>query len=633
MYVYAGQCGSLTCIDYEGGNEVLCSDPNEADKASTVNFKTQEGIDYYILVTGRRGRTGNFGLKLYEVETSPNNECKQAELLNLDKPAVQGSTLQATVDFLPDAMCGVALDSPGIWYSIEGTGRGVELSTCQSNIFDNFDNFDTAISVFKGSSCGDLECITGTSAEDPSCDSTGVTAAWLTESNTNYFVYVHGKSSQKNMGDFELTATEFDVIETNEFCPRANLVPTDGSRIQGSTEDATHAAIHSSSCGVEVVNPGLWYVFKGNGQPFSISACAEDEDDFDVSVSVFTGTCDDLTCITGSTFVDNYCSTTGTAKTGRRFLQNQISSNNDFRFMTENRQDYYVFVHGQNGVGDFDLYINEDTVPGYGTMAPTATPLRFGKDLYRWIPINDDVTVVTDYPSLTIVSSPTAGGTAKVDGSAIQYSSLLDYVGIDIITVEGCIQDDCYQFLITIRVMGDEENDRENGDDDGSNKLWWLLLLLLLVLCPCLCLPMYFFHQKKKVEKENEYEDHDDMDKDLDEFLDDIDDEMEVPDAEGGQLLPYQTPNNNDSSDDDDDWESSDGDDDGEDDSEENPQNSSDDEDESGSEEEEEEDDDDEYEVDDEDDDEDDEDDDDDEYEDNDDGFDDERVESLRSLS
>ena len=300
--------------------------------------------------------------------------------------------------------------------------------------------------------------------------------------------------------------------------------------------------------------------------------------------------------------------------------------------MTENRQDYYVFVHGQNGVGDFDLYINEDTVPGYGTFAPTATPLRFGKDLYRWIPINDDVTVVTDYPSLTIVSSPTAGGTAKVDGSAIQYSSLLDYVGIDIITIEGCIQDDCYQFLITIRVMGDEENDRENGDDDGSNnKLWWLLLLLLLVLCPCLCLPMYFFHQKKKVEKENDDEDHDDMDKDLDEFLDDIDDEMEVPDAEGGQLLPYQIPNNNDSSDDDDDWESSDGDDDDDDDDdseEENPQNSSDDEDKSGSEEEEEEDDDDEYEVDDEDDD----DDDDDEYEDND-GFDDERVESLRSLS
>jgi len=584
MYVYTGQCGSLTCIDFEVGNEVLCSDPNEADKASTVNFKTQADIEYYILVTGRRGRTGNFGLKLYEVETSPNNECKMAELLNLGNSAVQGLTLQASVDFPPDAICGVALDSPGIWYSVEGTGRGVELSTCQSN------NFDTAISVFKGSSCGDLECITGTSAEDPSCDSTGVTAAWLTESNTNYFIYVHGKSSPKNMGDFELTATEFDVIETNEFCPQANLVPADGSRIQGSTEDATHAAIHSSSCGVEVVNPGLWYRFKGNGQPFSISACAEDEEDFDVSVSVFTGTCNDLTCVTGSTFVDNYCST-GTAKTGRRSLQQQVSSNNDFRFMTESGQDYYVFVHGQDGVGDFDLYINEDTVPGFGTIAPTATPLRFGKDLYRWIPINNDVTMVTDYPSLTIVSPPTAGGTAKVNGSAIQYSSLLDYVGIDVIIVEGCIKDGCYQFVITIRVMGVEENTGENGDDDDWNKLW--LLLLLLLLCPCLCLPLYFFYQKKKAEEENEYEDHDDMDRDLDEFLDDMEDDTEDPDAEGGQLLPYQTPNN-DSSDDDDDWESSDGD--GDDDSEENPYNSSD-EDESGSEEEEEDDeDDDEYE-------------------------------------
>jgi hypothetical protein len=603
MYVYTGQCGSLTCIDYEGGNEVLCSDPNEADKSSTVNFKTQEGIDYYILVTGRRGRTGNFGLKLYEVERAPNDECKMAELLNLNNSAVQGSTLQATVDFAPNAICGVALDSPGIWYSVEGTGRGVELSTCQSN------DFDTAISVFKGSSCGDLECITGTSAEDPSCESTGVTAALLTESNTNYFIYVHGKSSPNNMGDFELTATEFDVIETNEFCPQANLVPVDGSRIQGSTEDATHAAIHSSSCGVEVVNPGLWYVFKGNGQPFSISACAEDEEDFDVSVSVFTGTCDDLTCVTGSTFVDNYCST-GTAETGRRSLQQQVSSNNDFRFMTESRKDYYVFVHGQDGVGDFDLFINEDTIPGFGTIAPTATPHKFGKDLYRWISINNDVTMVTDYQSLTIVSPPTAGGTAKVNGSAIQYSSLLDYVGIDVIDVEGCIQGDCYLFDITIRVMGVEKNVGENGDDDDWNKLW--LLMLLLLLCPCLCLPLYFFYQKKKAEKEDEYEDHDNMDKDLDEFLDDMEDDMEDPDAEGGQLLPYQTPNNDSSDDDDDDdWESSD------DDSEENPYNSSD-EDESGSEEEDE---------DGEDEDDDDDDDDDDEYEGND-GFNDELIRS-----
>lgn len=567
MYVYTGQCGSLACIDYEGGNEVLCSDPNMADKSSTLNFKTQEGIDYYILVTGRRGTTGNFGLKISEVETSSNNECEQAELLNLDNSAVQGSTLQATVDFPPDAICGVALDSPGIWYSVEGTGRGVELSTCQSN------NFDTAISVFKGSSCGDLECVTGTSAEDPSCDTTGVTAAWLTESNTKYHIYVHGKSSPSNMGDFELTATEFDVIETNEFCPQANLVPADGSRIQGSTEDATHAAIHSSSCGVEVVNPGLWYLFKGNGQPFSISACAEDEEDFDVSVSVFTGTCDDLTCVTGSTFVDNYCSTS-TARTGRRSIQQQVSSNNDFRFMTKSRKDYYVFVHGQDGVGDFDLFINEDIVPGFGTIAPTATPGKFGKDLYRWIPINNDVTIVTDYPSLTIASPPTAGGIAKVNGSAIQYSSLLNYVGIDVISVEGCIQGDCYLFDVTIRVMGDEEN----VGDDGWNKLW--LLILLLLLCPCLCLPLYFFYQKKMLEKENEYEDHDDMDKDLDEFLDDL----ENSDAEGGQLLPYQT-QNNDSSDDDDDWESSDGD--GDDNSEENSDYSSD-EDESSSEEEEE---------------------------------------------
>merc|ERR1712194_146139 len=166
-------------------------------------------------------------------------------------------------------------------------------------------------------------------------------------------------------------------------------------------------------------------------------------------------------------------------------------------------------------------------------------------------------TIVTDYPALTIVVPPKAGGTATVKKSAIEYSPPLDYVGADVIAVEGCIQSDCYRFDITVEVMGKEEDvgvggkysvNDDGGGEEGWNKLWLLLLLLLLI--PCVCVPLFYFlyQKKKKAEEENEYESADgDEDGDFrDVFEDDIED---------GRLLPRS--GNDDSSDDDDeDWES-----------------------------------------------------------------------------
>merc|ERR1712194_975845 len=186
-----------------------------------------------------------------------------------------------------------------------------------------------------------------------------------------------------------------------------------------------------------------------------------------------------------------------------------------------------------------DLYINEDVHGGFGTIAPTTTPGKFGKDLFRWTPINNDIMIVTDYPALTIVVPPKAGGIATVKKSAIEYSPPLDYVGADVIAVEGCIQSDCYRFDITVEVMGKEEDvgvggkysvNDDGGGEEGWNKLWLLLLLLLLI--PCVCVPLFYFlyQKKKKAEEENEYESADgDEDGDFrDVFEDDIEDESDI---------------------------------------------------------------------------------------------------------
>jgi len=430
-----------------------------------------------------------------EIVPSDNNLCEEA--IALEESPVLGSTREATVDFFSGDYCGVSLDNPGVWYEIEGTGEGMEISTCLEK------NFDSAISVFKGL-CNSLECVSGSSATNPSCTGVpGAAVSFLSEANTKYLVYVHGKSgSEIAMGNFTVLYNEFSVLETNEFCSSALSIPLDGSRIQGSTENATHASIPASSCGTGITNPGLWYTFQGNGNPFEISACSRDEGDFEVSTSVFAGGpggCGSLTCLTGKNFFQNVCS--GVQES--RNLENG-SSGSSFRLLTEEDTDYYVFVHGtgEDGVGDFELFVRDEGNHVVPTLSPSSTPsynpsdtpIQYGKDLHRWVPINSDpLAISTDYLDLNIIDPPK--GNATIEKNIIIYVPLVNFSGDDTMTIDGCNDGECYRFDVTVNVMGDKLYPKLT-DDKGWNKR--LLLLLLLLLVPCVCLPLYLFHRNKQ---------------------------------------------------------------------------------------------------------------------------------------
>mmetsp|Transcript_153 Transcript_153/g.388 ORF Transcript_153/g.388 Transcript_153/m.388 type:complete len:1944 (+) Transcript_153:467-6298(+) len=557
IQVYSGSCGKLECIVSGDGNRALCDN----GKGSVVNFDSQEDKVYTILVTARReGDTGSFGLEVNELlELEVNNDCFGAEPLGRDNPTVSGSTLKATFDFPPGNQCVVPLDSPGVWYEIKGQGKGVELSTCQDN------NFDAAISVFSGG-CNLPQCVAGSSAIDSACtDGKGVKTSFYAEKDKKYHAYVHGQSGSANaIGDFTLSYVEFDILEANEFCTGAREVPTDGTRVQGSTEDASRASIPTASCGVPITNPGLWYKFKGNGQAYEMRACSEDEGEFDVSLSIFEGGpggCDTLTCLAGTTFPDTVCGATAQ----QRFLQGGgLSPSSEFRFMTDASQEYYIFVHGtggSQGVGDFALYIRDENVTGFGTEAPTVTPIRYGKDLYRWIPVNTTMLVInTDYMDLEIVASPTSGN-ATIQGYWITYTPDLGFEGDDVMTFDGCNEGECFRFDVTVNVRFDREGRSAGGkDDDGWNKMW-LLLLLLLLLIPLCCLPFYLFHKRKQREKEerDNYDDDYSLDDEIGRSDDNFDDEDDSDDDDKG-LLPHQRKPNrrgDESSEDGDDWETS----------------------------------------------------------------------------
>jgi hypothetical protein len=337
------------------------------DNSATVNWRTEQGTEYYILVGSRDGTDGSFELQIREFSPRANDDCDKAETIALGDGVIS-STVLGTPDFTYGQTCGAPLDTSGLWYRVEGTGNGIEVSTCYDN------DYNSAISVFTGSACddGNRTCLTGSAVRDPLCDYHGVTAAWLSEEGESYYVYVHG-APLNSMGSFTIVTMEFNVTEPNEFCQQSIFVIPDGTRIEGSTKDAVHGS-GIAECGVEMTNPGLWYSFEGTGNPIEVTACKSGENEnFDVSTSIFTGdNCGEANCVNGASFSGQQCLPEGESS-GRRFLQTDAKQK--LVIDSEAGELYYVYVHGQNpdnldggGFGDYELYIKE-VLPE--TPAPT----------------------------------------------------------------------------------------------------------------------------------------------------------------------------------------------------------------------------------------------------------------------
>jgi hypothetical protein len=373
IHVFTGSCDNLQCISIEGGNYAACQGQSDsvAANSATVNWRSEPGKEYYVLVGSRDGAEGPFELQIREFSPRANDDCDKAEIIVLGDGVIS-TTTQGTPDFTYGEACGAPLDTSGLWYEVVGTGKGVEVSTCTEN------DYNSAISVFTGSACAseNRTCLTGSSVRDPLCGYQGTTVGWLSKEGESYYVYVHG-SPLNSMGTFTLITTEFNVSEPSQFCQQAVPVLPDGSLIEGSTENATHG-YGIARCGVELTRPGLWYSFQSNGYPIEVMACRSDTetDLYDVSASIFTGdNCGEARCVTGVTFSGQLCLPQGESS-GRRFLQTE--GKQKLVFDTEPGEVYYVYVHGQNpdeleggGVGSFELYIQEIIL---STPNPTEAP-------------------------------------------------------------------------------------------------------------------------------------------------------------------------------------------------------------------------------------------------------------------
>jgi len=388
IHIFSGEsCGALTCISVEANNSAVCSDANIATNSATVNWESETDVEYFILVGSGDGSVGKFGLKVTELNAATNNACTGAESV-LPGATGTSSIAAATNSFPYGAYCGLPLDTAGVWYEMEGTGNGMSFSTCPGN------DYSSAISVFTGSDCDELQCVTGVATGDPNCGYDGVTATWLSQTNETYYIYVHG-SAPNSYGSFEFLVDEFEISESNSVCSEAlPLTDNESSFIQDSTENATYSA-PTDTCGVEITSPGLWYTFEGTGYPFEISACksdaSNDTDTFDPSISLFSGkSCGELECVSGTTFSDQICGAIDDLNTTNRFLQDSTSSPDSFppgRSVVNSQEGvtYHLLLHGQgpsslndtnfgDNVGNFELTVRSLAPP---SAPPTAAPASF----------------------------------------------------------------------------------------------------------------------------------------------------------------------------------------------------------------------------------------------------------------
>jgi hypothetical protein len=138
----------------------------------------------------------------------------------------------------------------------------------------------------------------------------------------------------------------------NDFCVTAEPLSV-GNYVTGTTVEAL--IDETPECHNVVQNgPGVWYKVTGNDKRLVASTCNEDGSmatDFDTAISVFRGSCGNLTCVGAN---DNFCGTQSRAV-----------------WLTDEGETYYILVHSFEA-GSFSLTLDEWVPDGFNDYCSAA---------------------------------------------------------------------------------------------------------------------------------------------------------------------------------------------------------------------------------------------------------------------
>jgi len=232
-----------------------------------------------------------------------------------------GTIVNAGVDYVE--RCGdIRASGPGVWYYTIGTGGEMMAHTCLDT------DFNSKITIF-GGTCDKLSCI---EANDDYCGSEAFQSAvsWNSKYGELYYILITGVSDVE-IGSFNIVVGS----RLNDECSTAigPLVTEYPIVVSGSTVDAN---ANNIACN-DFINESksVWYLVRGTGGRLTVDFC--DETDFSVRITILTGSCTDLECLTVSSTYD--CTTTWDSELSER---------------------YYVLVSGQepDDTGDFSFRLS-----------------------------------------------------------------------------------------------------------------------------------------------------------------------------------------------------------------------------------------------------------------------------------
>lgn len=161
---------------------------------------------------------------------------------------VSGTTTGAGAESLPN--CGTSITAPAVWYSFAGTGEEVTFSMC------NGTSYNSKISVFSGS-CNALFCEGGNNS---GCGDDGFVTL-VTQTGTEYFILVHGNSSQNGNFTLEITCATF-TPDGNKDCGGSITLCTDDTFAGNNGDYGFMQDLNASNQGCLFgENQSSWYVF------------------------------------------------------------------------------------------------------------------------------------------------------------------------------------------------------------------------------------------------------------------------------------------------------------------------------------------------------------------------------------
>jgi hypothetical protein len=106
--------------------------------------------------------------------------------------SLSGTTVNATNSGSGEAgFCSISQTQPGVWYVVSGNGQIMTANLCATA-------WDSKISVFSGPNCSTLSCVGGNDDYGPACSSSSASFSWTSTVGTNYYILVHGYSSNSS---------------------------------------------------------------------------------------------------------------------------------------------------------------------------------------------------------------------------------------------------------------------------------------------------------------------------------------------------------------------------------------------------------------------------------------------------